>query len=255
MNIINYLVLGIFAIFIILTFFVIVSFVRAFNYRRDTEIKFAQNKQLKDYLDNIEQQYQELRHFKHDYKNMLLALEGFVKEGDHKQFKEYYEQLVREQPSQSELEDQSISNINYLKNEPIRGLIIEKFFYARKLGINLELEITESIEIKNHDILSIVRVIGILLDNAIEQATKEENKLVICALIKSNDQIVITVDNFVNDLEDLSQISQSGYTTKSGHSGFGLNNVDKIVKQNENLFFETEVVKQHFQATLMITGE
>ncbi|AXX65286.1 GHKL domain-containing protein [Bombilactobacillus bombi] len=246
----------IFIIFIVLTFIQVFSFIQAYSYRQETEAKIVQNQQLQEYLQNTEQQYQELRHFKHDYQNMLLALEGFAKKGNQQQFKDYYHQLVQQRPQTENLEELTISHIDYLKNEPLRGLIIQKFFAAKQDNIQLQLEIDQNIEIHNPDILSIVRILGILLDNALEQTAQENEKVVTCAFNQTADQIIeITIANPATNLTNIDQLFANGYTTKQDHHGFGLNNVQKMVKQNKNLFLETELLKQHLNITLMITGE
>ncbi|AXX65290.1 GHKL domain-containing protein [Bombilactobacillus bombi] len=246
----------IFLIFIALTFIQVFYFIQAYSYRQETEAKIVQNQQLQEYLQTMEQQYQELRHFKHDYQNMLLALEGFAKKGNQQQFRDYYQQLVQQQPQTENLKNLTISHIDYLKNEPLRGLIIQKFFAAQQANIQLQLEIEQDIQIHNSDILSIVRILGILLDNALEQTAQETEKVIQCSFnIIDKKVIEITVANPATNLTNIDQLFINGYTTKQGHHGFGLTNVQKLAKQNKNLFLETELLKQHLNITLMITGE
>ncbi|MBA1434695.1 sensor histidine kinase [Bombilactobacillus bombi] len=255
-NIIKLPLLIIFIVFVSLTFIQVFSFIQSYSYRQQAEAKIAQNQQLQEYLQNMEQQYQELRHFKHDYQNMLLALEGFAKNDNQQEFKDYYQQLVQQQPHTENLDSLTIAHIDYLKNEPLRGLIVQKFFTAKQKQIKLQLEITQNIKIKNPDILSIIRILGILLDNAIEQTTKETEKVVQCAFNYIDNKVIeITIANPATNLTNIDQLFTNGYTTKKGHQGFGLTNVQKLVKQNKNLFLETELLDQHLTITIMITGE
>ncbi|MBA1394060.1 GHKL domain-containing protein, partial [Lactobacillus sp. XV13L] len=203
----------IFIIFVALTFIQVFSFIQSYSYRQEAEAKIAQNQQLQEYLQNMEQQYQELRHFKHDYQNMLLALEGFAKNDNQQEFKDYYQQLVQQQPHTENLDSLTIAHIDYLKNEPLRGLIVQKFFTAKQKQIKLQLEITQNIKIKNPDILSIVRILGILLDNAIEQTTKETEKVVQCAFNYIDNKVIeITVANPATNLTNIDQLFTNGYT-------------------------------------------
>lgn len=255
-NIIKLPLLIIFIIFVSLTFIQIFSFIQSYSYRQQAEAKIAQNQQLQEYLQNMEQQYQELRHFKHDYQNMLLALEGFAKNDNQQEFKDYYQQLVKQRPHTENLEKLTISHIDYIKNEPLRGLIVQKFFAAKQDNIQLQLEIDQDIKIHNTDILSIVRILGILLDNAIEQTTRESEKIVQCAFNYMDNKVIeITIANPATNLFNIDQLFTNGYTTKKGHNGFGLTNVQKLIKQNKKLFLETELLKQHLTITIMITGE
>ncbi|WP_317635291.1 sensor histidine kinase [Xylocopilactobacillus apicola] len=217
--------------------------------RRAAEDKAIQNEQLQNYLNNIEQQYQELRHFKHDYHNLLLSLNSVVENDE--QLNSYYQQLILEQPDEHKFSF-ALNHLDYLQNEPIRGLIVQKFFAAQKLGIELELEIKEPLVVPAKLVLTVIRILGILLDNAIEHVDKETDKKVSCALIKSPDLIEITVSNQASNLSNLDQLFENGFTTKKNHQGFGLANVRNLVDQNSDLFFEKELINGNLQMTLMI---
>ncbi|SPS04326.1 hypothetical protein [Latilactobacillus sakei] len=68
-------------VFVIFTFLMgtqIMLSIKTYAIRQEAEDKIARNQQLQDYLVNIEQQYTELRRFKHDYQNILLSLESFL---------------------------------------------------------------------------------------------------------------------------------------------------------------------------------
>ncbi|MEJ1300367.1 hypothetical protein QY880_09030 [Latilactobacillus sakei] len=107
--------------------------IKTYAIRQETEDKIARNQQLQDYLVNIEQQYTELRRFKHDYQNILLSLESFAEKGDQQQFKAYYQELLAQRPTQSEIQGAVIAQLDYLKNDPIRGLVIQKFLAAKQV--------------------------------------------------------------------------------------------------------------------------
>ncbi|BDR56707.1 hypothetical protein KIMC2_12690 [Xylocopilactobacillus apis] len=240
------------AIFLGIVFILVMALLLLDVSRRAAEEKVIQNEQLQNYLNNIEQQYQELRHFKHDYHNLLLSLEGVVKDGNQEQFTSYYKQLLLEQPTEEKLNKFALNHLEYLQNEPIRGLIIQKFFAAQKLGIQLELEIKELLKVPEKQVLTVIRILGILLDNAIEHTEKETEKKISCALINSPDLIEITVSNQASNLYNLDQLFENGYTTKKNHQGFGLANVNNLVEQNSELFFEKELINGNLQMTLMI---
>ncbi|BDR57068.1 sensor histidine kinase [Xylocopilactobacillus apis] len=246
----------IFFIFIGLTLIELFAFIKSYSYKKDAETQIVQNQQLKEYLNNIEQQYQDIRRFKHDYNNMLLALEEFTKKDNQKQFKEYYQELVKEKPVNDDVQRLSISHIDSLQNEPLKGLIIQKFFAAQRVGVDLQIEIDDQINIMNTDILPIVRILGILLDNAIEHSAEEKEKEVECAFIKSSDLIEVMVSNRAPNLKNIDQLFQNGYTTKVNHTGFGLANVKELLDKNKSLLLENSLNEGILKITLIImTGE
>ena len=246
----------IFFIFFGFTFIQLFAFIKSYSYKKEAENQIVQNQQLEEYLNNIEQQYQDLRRFKHDYNNMLLALGEFAKKDNQQQFREYYQELVEKRPVTDRLQRLTISHVDNLRNEPLKGLIIQKFFAAQKLGVTLQIEIDDEITITNTGILPIVRIVGIFLDNAIEHVAEDKVKEVECAFIKSSDLIEITVSNRAPNLKNINQLFQNGYTTKVNHAGFGLANVEELVSKNKSLLLENSLNEGILQITLIIrTGE
>lgn len=158
---------------------------------------------------------------------------------------------MKEKPVNDEFQMLTINCIDKLQNEPLRGLIIQKFFAAQRAGVNLQIEIDDLIKISNMDILPIVRILGILLDNAIEHSAEE--KEIKCAFIKSLDLIEVTVANRAPNLKNIDQLFQKGYTTKVNHSGFGLANVKELLNKNKSLLLDISFSKRILKITLIIT--
>lgn len=248
-------IIVIFGILIGVTCWQVVIFLKAYALQQEAADQFERNQQLQDYLVNIEQQYTELRRFKHDYRNMLLSLESFAQQGNQQQFKAYYQELLAQQPMRTELQGAIIAQLNYLKNEPIRGLIIQKFLAAKQVGVTLNFEMTAPVTLPATNLLTVIRIIGILLDNAIEQATQEPDQNVNCALIQSTGLVEITIENQATQVADVQQLFQLGYTTKGTNHGTGLANVKELVAKQANLFFETQIKGQRLRQTLMVTEE
>lgn len=245
----------IFGVLIGMTFWQVMLFLKAYSIRQEANDQFVRNQQLQDYLVNIEQQYTELRRFKHDYQNILLSLESFAEKGDQQQFKAYYQELLAQRPIQNEIQGAVIAQLDYLKNEPIRGLVIQKFLAAKQAGVTLKFEMTEPIELATANLLTVIRIIGILLDNAIEQAVQETDKLVSCAFLQSDGLIEITIENTASQVKNLQAFSELGYSTKGAGRGTGLANVQDLIAKQTNLFLETQIENRKLRQTLMITEE
>ncbi len=245
----------IFCVLIGMTFWQVMLFLKAYSIRQEANDQFVRNQQLQDYLVNIEQQYTELRRFKHDYQNILLSLESFAEKGDQQQFKAYYQELLAQRPIQSEIQGAVIAQLDYLKNDPIRGLVIQKFLAAKQAGVTLKFEMTEPIELATANLLTVIRIIGILLDNAIEQAVQETDQLVSCAFLQSDGLIEITIENTASQVKNLQAFSELGYSTKGAGRGTGLANVQDLIAKQTNLFLETQIENRKLRQTFMITEE
>lgn len=249
------LILLLFVVFATWTIVYAWLFFKAYVARQQAEQRVREDRQLRTDLASIEQQYSELRKFKHDYQNMLLGLEGFVKNGNNQQLADYYQELLKQQPIKQDLKQMTIANIDYLKNDPIRGLVIQKFLTAQHAGVQLRLELTQEIRLQQVNILTVVRVLGILLDNAIEQAQKEKDQVIGCSFVASTGQVEIVVDNAASNIKNVHQLFEPGYTTKVDHQGVGLTNVRQLIRDDEQLWLDTQLGENHLCITLIITEE
>ncbi|MDV7718595.1 GHKL domain-containing protein [Pediococcus ethanolidurans] len=245
----------IFMLIIILMSWQMQFFIKTYAAQQNIKDEGIRNQQLHDYLASIEQQYTELRQFKHDYQNIMLSMTELVKHDDRTELQEYLNELKNKKHLNESLSKVSISELDHLKNETLRGLIIQKFFEARKQGVELDLEIEQDDLLIEKQLVDIVRIVGVLLDNAIEQAEKMPGHKVSCALIKTDDTVEISVENAVTLPFNLQKIFERGYSSKGLNRGLGLANVKELVNQNVNFYLDTQLIQQKLRITLIITGE
>ncbi|WP_412989263.1 sensor histidine kinase [Pediococcus siamensis] len=245
----------IFMLIIILMSWQMQFFIKTYAVQQNIKDEGIRNQQLHDYLASIEQQYTELRQFKHDYQNIMLSMTELVKHDDRTELQEYLNELKNKKHLNESLSKVSISELDHLKNETLRGLIIQKFFEARKQGVELVLEIEQENLLIEKQLVDIVRIVGVLLDNAIEQAEKMPDHKVGCALIKTNDTVEISVENSVTLPFNLQKIFERGYSSKGSNRGLGLANVKELINQNVNFYLDTQLIQQKLRITLIITGE
>lgn len=105
------------------------------------------------------------------------------------------------------------------------------------------------------NIIDLSRILGILLDNAIE-ASKEslEFKLKL-AFIKTEKAIIIVISNSYKEKNiSLNKIFKPNYSTKGSGRGLGLNNLKKIIDDYDNVFLETKMIDNYFIQELQITN-
>ena len=87
-------------------------------------------------------------------------------------------------------------------------------------------------------IYDFTRILGILLDNAIDAAKECEKKIINVTFRKemSNDMIIVKIQNtYANKDVDTEKIYNKGSTSKENHSGLGLWKVRQILMHNNNL--------------------
>ena len=99
------------------------------------------------------------------------------------------------------------------------------------------------------------RIIGILIDNAIEAAKECEEKIVnlIFRASPRNSVQIITIENTYKDKNiKLDNIFNKGFSGKNNHSGIGLWEVKQIEKKHNNIVLHTTKDSKYFKQQLEI---
>ena len=219
------------------------------EYRKIKESN-AQIEKLEIFNKTLNIKYDELSAFHHDFNNIIQTIGGLLYIGKYDNLKRYYRGLKADCQTINDMEK---FNLKQIKNPEILTLIVNKYELAKQNGIRMNLEFYSELNILNSDIFQIIRILGILLDNAIE-ATKEcnEKNLNIEFRIKENIQSIIIENTYSNKDVNTECIFKKGFSTKNGNRGLGLWKVNKIIKYHKNLKLHTYKKKDFFVQKLDI---
>lgn len=181
--------------------------------------------------------HDQVRSFKHDFDNMVNSIGGYVVNEDIPGLKKYYQQLLEECNKTNNLYALSPSVINH---PAIYHLLATKYYEADKKNIQINLNVFLDLnEIEERmKIYDFTRILGILLDNAIDAAEECDKKIINVTFRKdiSNNMILVIIQNTYNNKDvDTEEIYQKGITSKENHSGLGLWKVRQILMHNNNL--------------------
>lgn len=165
-------------------------------------------------------------------------LDGYVDSNDMNGLKGYYSQLLEDCQRVTNLTTLSPEVIN---NPAVYSLLTAKYHKADELGIKINLQVFLNLNDLNMKIYEFTRVLGILLDNAIEAASSCKEKTINLEIrkdVNSPRQLLIIENTYSNKDVDTTRIFEKGYTTKTDGTqahGLGLWEVNKILKKNKNL--------------------
>lgn len=200
--------------------------------------------------------YDNIRGFKHDFNNIVQAIGGYISTNDMDGLKDYYSDLMSDCQKANNL---AILNPELINNPAIYSLLTSKYHKAEELGIKINFEIFLDLTTLNIKTYDLTRILGILLDNAIEASSKCEEKIINVTIRKdnkSNRQLFIIENTYINKDVDTERIFEKAYTSKSGsdgkNHGLGLWEVRKILKKNNNLNLFTTKNEQLFKQQLEI---
>ncbi len=235
---------------IILFFYVMIS-----NISKTREIRSASVyiDNLEGYNRNLTEMNDSIRGVKHDLNNIVQAINGYIMVNDFISLKKYFSRLLSECNY-----IQSIETLNpeVITNPAIYSLLLNKYNVATEKGIKLSIEIMFDLsEISDYS-YDISRILGILLDNAIEASLETEEKKIDVKFSSKNNIRYIVIENSYNSEKDIDtcKIFEKNFTTKkeNRNKGIGLWNVQKILKKNEMLELYTSKTSKYFEQSLRI---
>lgn len=218
-----------------------ISFIRI----RQQEIKkhnLVQSYKMQiEYIQQLNKQYENFRRERHDIKNLLLNIQGYVQAKDFEKSNQLLNDILnnKDDDKVSIYVDHALSK---LKIAGIRNIIKEKSYQIIENHIPLSIEInTEITSIPGSEIIT-SRIIGILLDNALEATIKQKSPFIQLAILKYHkNSLELTISNSLEHSFDINKAMIIGKTEKQGHQGIGLPNVSKLVSSDNRYSFSVEV--------------
>ena len=197
-----------------------------------------------------------MRGFKHDFHNIVQGIGGYIDRKDLDGLQKYYRQLLQDCNRVNNLTALSPTVIN---NPAIYNVMATKYHRADENGIQINLGIFMDLnDLEYHiKIYEFTRILGILMDNAIEAALECKDKIIHVTFRKedSRHRFLMVIENtYLHKDIDIERIFDKGKSTKSKktNSGLGLWEVRQILKRNNNLNLFTTKDSEYFRQQLEI---
>ena len=196
--------------------------------------------------------YDKVKGFKHDFDSIVSSLNGYIEQNDMNGLKQYFSEVKKDCKIADDL---ALINPRTINNPGIYSLLNNEYAKASALGINFELEFFLNLNELEINIYFFSRILGVLLDNAIEAAENSKEKFVKISFIRENvnGRAVITIENsYSNKNIDLENIFKKGITSKECHAGLGLWEVKRYVNKSKNLDLKPSVSPSTFKQEFFI---
>ena len=217
--------------------------------------KFEQE-HLQTYTDEIVALYNEIRGFRHDYAGMLVSMQMAIDSGDLQEIDRVYNEVLVKANQKLRSDKYTYFDLNNIEDSALRSLIAQSIVYARNKDVEFTLEVKDIITRLSIDLLDLVRIMSVLLNNAVEGAAESYSKQMEVAVIKMDLETVIVIQNSckytMTPSEDLFEL---GFSTKGRNRGIGLNNVKDILDKYENIILETEMEDSKFRQIIRFKRE
>ena len=221
-------------------------------------LKEAEHQALQQYVKDIERQSREIQQFKHDYKNILLSLDSYIYQGDLQSLKQFFEEKIKK-TSELLLYKNTIQGDHHLGNiqiDEIKSILLIKMQEMVYKNIQVEFEAIDCIKEIPIDTIVMVRILGILLDNAIEEVIALKNKEISIGVIKNEQDIIFVVTNTCREgLKYTIDAEKKGFSLKGEGRGIGLYNLAGFAAKHDNLYIETKIENNYFIQIITIEGK
>lgn len=176
-----------------------------------------------------------VRGFKHDFDNIVTTIGGYIRTEDMKGLKKYYLQLEDDCQRVNNL---YLLNPEIINNDGVYNLLTKKYNEAEEKDIKVNLTFLLDLSNLHMKIYEFARILGILLDNAIEASSECKEKIINLTFRNDskNSRELIIIENTYNDKNlDTEKIFEKGISGKDNHTGLGLWEVRKLIKKNNNI--------------------
>ena len=207
---------------------------------------------VEEYNKTLHILHDSVRGFKHDFDNIVTTIGGYIKTNDMEGLEKYYTELVDDCQKVNNL---YILNPEIINNPGIYNLLTNKYYEAEAKGIKINMTFLLDLSTLKMKIYEFARILGILLDNAIEASSECTEKIINITFRndeKNNRQLIIIENTYNNKDVDTTRIFGKGITEKENHTGLGLWEVQNILKKNNNLSLFTSKNNKFFSQQLEI---
>lgn len=238
-------------IFISFSFFIIIYlFKTKSNYNKVSD---KYNIAIKS-LNNYEEMMTKYRVANHENKNLLKTIRVMILNKE-KDIPKYIDSIVEEK---YEVDDKLLFKMSVIPSGGLRATIYSELLKMKENKINYTLNIDRKIRtldfinLDTNIILDICKIVGVFIDNAIDEVKNIKNKFISIDLYIEDNKLNIKISNNYKNKIEIDKIFDEGYTTKGEGHGYGLSLVKEIVNNNDTLENKVEITKEVFSQVLVI---
>lgn len=215
----------------------------------------VENKALLNNLEEYEKMLDYQRVANHENKNQLLVVRSLLKENENSDALNYVNEVLDDKKDDN---DVLFGRAKKIPSGGLQGIVYQKMLVMNDKNIKPILDVSNSVKkfkFENLDTklnYDICRIIGVFLDNAIEETEKLDEREIMLSMHEQNNDLVIEISNKFKNVPDLERLEEKGYSTKGKGHGYGLSLVNDIVNNNNQIINEKGITRNIFTQKLII---
>lgn len=242
----NYYINLLFMISIILIIVIILK-----NESKYEQLK-EENRQMLNYVTKYEKIITAQGKTNHEFKNQLMVIRGYAQMHSDKII-EYIDEIVEDS---NKAGSYLISQLNNFPDGGIKGLLYYKLSIMEDENIKYSINVEKGVKTKlktlsTNNYKNITKILGVLLDNAIDASKKSKHKKINISVIKDNKNIIFKIYNTYKGKIDIEKVG-TGYTSKGKGHGYGLRLVKDIINEDKLFNISHNLEDNYFVSSLYI---
>jgi CitB family two-component system sensor histidine kinase CitS len=194
------------------------------SFRDKTEVR-----EMVNALSEVKRYSEDLRAQTHEYTNKMYVILGLLQLGNYKEATD----LIQSEFETSQ--DQNRILFDQIEDDTVQAILLGKISKASELKVEFIIDEESYLNVIPAHInrSKLVTIIGNIIDNAFEAVADEEQKEVSFFATDVGNEIVVEVSDTGPGIREsmMPYLFMRGFSTKEGeHRGYGLSNVNEIVK-------------------------
>lgn len=240
------------ALITILLFFIVNQLVQSY---KNNQLMIKYDKLL-EFIKKYEVEIDNQRMMRHEIKNQLLTIKSKIVDKDKdKNIINYIDEIIAD--NNRIIKHAEYAKLNYLPPNGIKGLFYFKVNEAMEKNIDVKINVSKQVENSVLSKLSTImfnqlgKLLGIVLDNAIEAAEIANKKQIGIEIYKNDNVIVFIISNTYKKIiaDSFRMFTRS---TKGENRGYGLLLTKTILKNNSRLKLETSITDSLYVQKIVI---
>ncbi len=186
-------------------------------------MRLYENELLKIHYMEVENMYQQIRGWKHDYRNHMQIMKAYATSGDTGKLLSYIDELAEDL--------QAVEYVIKTGNNMMDAILNSKIALAKSQNVSVSAEADISLKLNISDI-DLCIIIGNLFDNAIEASLilPQNERLIRVYMDMKDTQLYISFTNFTATKKP-KKVGRIFKSSKGDGHGYGLIRIDSVVEK------------------------
>lgn len=195
--------------------------------------------QLAEYNRELERNVEDMRGIRHDIKNMFLTMGGFVDRSGDGEMKAFYEENLVPFAKQELRKNELYGKLACIHSEGLKSFLYFKIMQGIEQDVSMDLvvELADGDGILGMEQADLIRILGILVDNGIEEAVACRGAVGV-SLRETQGEYFFSISNTVRP-QTREKGVVAGTTEKGLGRGNGLLIVEKLMRKYRNVLLNS----------------